>query len=127
MSEIVYSSWNNNLIDSNIPLEHGRKILSAVIGWGGIRVFDPEADIIELSYEYAKAVQGYSCGQCIPCSVGTKAILDIFDKIRKGKGEEKDLEELKSLSKTISLTSICVIPISRSFLLNTAKRNPRGR
>ena len=39
-----------------------------------------------------------SCGQCVPCRVGTKRLLEILDRICKGQGKEEDIEKLETLS-----------------------------
>lgn len=108
MSEKVLCYWNNKEIE-NKPIKYNDKDVKAIIGWGGLQLKDPDVNIVELCYEYSKAVQKYSCGQCIPCRAGTRVILDIFDKIAKGEGEETDLATLKRLCIDISNTSMCEI------------------
>src|SRR5659263_204323 len=71
--------WNNSTCAAASPLKYGDEDVAALMGWGGIQVFDPDVDIIDLSYEYAKAAKENSCGQCIPCRVGTKVLADIFE------------------------------------------------
>ncbi|MCX7771417.1 MAG: formate dehydrogenase, partial [Proteobacteria bacterium] len=108
MSEKVHCFWNNEVIE-NTPIKYDNKDVKAIIGWGGLQLKDGSVNIVELCYEYSKAVQSYSCGQCIPCRAGTRVILDIFDKIKKGEGEESDLKSLKILCNDISKTSMCEI------------------
>lgn len=91
MPEKIYRYWNKRHIDNQEPLYYAKKELAAVVGWGGVKIFNPDIDIVELCCEYAKAIQGYSCGQCIPCSIGTKVIHDIFERIKNGYGKEEDL------------------------------------
>jgi len=91
------------------PLRYGDREVAAVIGWGGIQVFDTRLDIIKLCYEYAQAVQNNSCGQCIPCRTGMRVLAGLFAKISAGRGEKKDLEHMEELSKTISKSSMCEI------------------
>lgn len=108
MSDKVHCFWNNEIIE-NIPMKYDSKDIKATIGWGGLQLKDSDVNIVELCYEYSKAVQSYSCGQCIPCRAGTRVILDIFDKIRRGEGEESDLSVLKTLCADISQASMCEI------------------
>ncbi len=94
----------------NAPsLRYGDREVAAVIGWGGIQVFDTHVDLIKLCYEYAQAVQNYSCGQCIPCRTGMRVLAGLFAKISEGRGEEEDLEYIEELSMTISRSSMCEI------------------
>jgi NADH-quinone oxidoreductase subunit F/NADP-reducing hydrogenase subunit HndC len=48
-----------------------------------------------------------SCGKCTPCRVGNKRLLEILEKITKGKGTEADLRLLKELGQVIKDTSLC--------------------
>jgi formate dehydrogenase (NADP+) beta subunit len=101
--------WNNKPMESAPPLRYADREVAAVIGWGGIQVFDAHVDVIKLCYEYAQAVQNNSCGQCIPCRTGMRVLAGLFAKISEGRGEEKDLEYIEELSMTISRSSMCEI------------------
>lgn len=48
-----------------------------------------------------------SCGQCIPCRVGTKQMFDILDDISKGQGKEEDIDLLVELGAAVAETSLC--------------------
>ena len=109
MTENVLCYWNDKHCDGTAPLRHGDRDVAAVIGWGGIQMFDPEVDIIDLCCEYAEAVRDRSCGQCSPCRIGTKVLADVFRKIRDGKGRPSDIETIRTLSMTISSASMCEI------------------
>lgn len=109
MAGKVFSYWNNNADEAPSPLMHGNKDVAAIIGWGGIQIFDEGIDIIDLCYNYAVAVQDSSCGQCVPCRIGTKAISYIFEKIRDGQGKPSDLDAIRILSSTVANASFCDI------------------
>lgn len=109
MLEKAFAYWNNKYVENPKPLKYGDKNIKAVIGWDGIEIFDTNVDIVELCLEYAKAVQNYSCGQCIPCRVGTRIIKDILENLYKGQANENDLDVIVSLSQNISLSSMCEI------------------
>ncbi|MGE5893382.1 MAG: FAD-dependent oxidoreductase [bacterium] len=105
----MYCYWNNQQIDVQEPLQYDKKPLAAVAGWGGIQIFDEAVDLIGLCCEYARAIQRYSCGQCIPCRAGTGVILELFEKIKRGEGSENDLDAIRNLAETISKTSMCQV------------------
>ena len=50
-----------------------------------------------------------SCGKCTPCRIGNKRLLEILDRITKGKGTEEDLTELKNLAGVIRDSSLCAL------------------
>ena len=109
MTEKAFVYWNNRQCENALPLKYGDCDVAAVIGWGGIQVFDARLDIVELCHQYAQAAQNNSCGQCIPCRTGMRVLADVFAKIMDGRGEEKDLDYIKDLSMTISRASMCEI------------------
>ncbi|MCD6238367.1 MAG: hypothetical protein J7K51_03410, partial [Thermotogae bacterium] len=47
------------------------------------------------------------CGECTPCRVGTEEAYRIIDRISKGEGEERDINTLESLGKSMMLTAFC--------------------
>jgi ferredoxin len=51
--------------------------------------------------------QEESCGKCVPCRIGTRQLVEILNHITQGKGEERDIEKLKNLAKTIKAGSLC--------------------
>ena len=126
MMKNTFSYWNNKQGEESLPLKYGDKDVAAVIGWGGIQVFDTKLDLVELCYQYTQAVLNNSCGQCIPCRTGMRVLADLFAKIRDGFGEEKDLDYIKTLSITISKASMCEIGQSSPRVFLYLLENLRG-
>jgi len=52
-------------------------------------------------------VQEESCGKCVPCRVGTKAMLETLARITKGEGRETDIDYLLELAGAIKGSSLC--------------------
>ena len=109
MDEKVFCYWYKGLSETVVPLTYGEKKLAAVIGWDGIQVFDPGLDIVDLCYEYARAVEESSCGQCVPCRTGTRVLADIFRRFRVGGGRPDDLYDISSIAMTMADASMCEI------------------
>ncbi len=83
------------------------KEVGAIMGSGGLIVMDEDTCIVDIARYFIEFVQKESCGKCTPCSIGTKRMLYILEKIAAGKGNESDLEELETLSVVIKDTSLC--------------------
>lgn len=88
---------------------HGDKNVAAVIAAGEIFVTDPQVDVINLARAHARAVHENSCGQCVPCRIGSGIIADLFDKIGEGKGEPGYLEQIGEIARTMADVSHCDI------------------
>ncbi len=124
MSEVLFSSWKGKVVDNrdkkadeqepvdNISIPAGffqESEFKAFMGWDGFLINDPDVSIIELCEAFLTKVQEESCGQCIPCRVGTRVMLEMIRDIANGKGEKGDIETLKSLGETIRRASKCTI------------------
>jgi NADH:ubiquinone oxidoreductase subunit F (NADH-binding) len=48
-----------------------------------------------------------SCGKCTPCRLGTKAMLEILERIAAGQGRADDIETLDYASKETIELSLC--------------------
>jgi formate dehydrogenase beta subunit len=101
--------WNSALLADNAPLNRGGRETAAVIGWGGIRLFDEDADLLPLCIEYAKAFAKYSCGQCMPCGIGSKKLAEGYALLRSQTGTALDLARLRNLADSVAKSSMCQI------------------
>ncbi len=79
----------------------------SMMGSGGMIVMDETDCMVDISRFYLEFAQDESCGKCIPCSIGTKRILEILNRITQGKGEMEDLRLLEDLSLDIKDSSLC--------------------
>lgn len=79
----------------------------SILGSGGMIVLDEDDCMVKLAHYFLTFVQAESCGKCVPCRVGTKAMLDILDKIIDGIGEIEDLELLEELADFVKEASLC--------------------
>ncbi|MGB9678194.1 MAG: NADH-ubiquinone oxidoreductase-F iron-sulfur binding region domain-containing protein, partial [Candidatus Ratteibacteria bacterium] len=81
--------------------------LGSIMGSGGMIVIDDKVCIVELARYFLDFCQKESCGKCVPCRIGTKRMLEILERITKGKGEISDIEKLEKIGDYIKETSLC--------------------
>ena len=79
----------------------------AIMGSGGMVVMDEDTCMIDVARFFLDFTQKESCGKCTFCRVGTKRMLEILDRISKGKGQEGDIEKLEELAYQIKDNSLC--------------------
>jgi NADH:ubiquinone oxidoreductase subunit F (NADH-binding)/NAD-dependent dihydropyrimidine dehydrogenase PreA subunit len=79
----------------------------AILGSGGLIVIDDKTCIVDFAKFFIKFSCDESCGKCTPCRIGNRKLLDIYDRITAGNGEETDIAKLENLSHTIIDTSLC--------------------
>lgn len=121
MKTVVFSSWNGKIVGNRkgdmakaaetaelkIPDQlDGRKI-AALMGWNGVVVMDPKADILSLTMGYLKEARKLSCGECSVCMIGIDRVLAILKGMASGQGTKKDLQEIETIAKGVAANSKC--------------------
>src|SRR5208337_712473 len=124
MAAILFSSWQGEVVDNRgkaaadytapkklaLPEEFVKgEPIRAFMGWDGLALFDDGADLVHMCMKYVEAVQGESCGRCIPCRVGTRIVLDAMRRINEGRGKKEDLGRIGDLARYIREGSKCQI------------------
>ena len=92
----------------NVPIGYeSLKDLNAIMGSGGLVVMDEYTCMVNLTRFFLEFLVDESCGKCVPCRVGTAQMLELLTKITEGRGEGKDLDQLRDLAGLIKTTSLC--------------------
>jgi NADH-quinone oxidoreductase subunit F len=98
-----------------IPAEHldvqidyeSLQSLGAIMGSGGMVIADEDTCMVDFARYFMEFTQQESCGKCVPCRVGTRAMLDTLKRICAGNGRPEDLDYLVELGKEIKRSSLC--------------------
>jgi len=92
----------------NTPVDYAElKALGAIMGSGGLIAMNEDTCMVDTARFFMEFIQDESCGQCVPCRIGTQRMLEILTRITEGQGEEGDIEKLLLLGESISETAIC--------------------
>jgi len=95
------------------PIEYeSLKEKGSMMGSGGLIVMDETDCMVDIAKFYLEFSQDESCGQCTPCRVGTKRMLEILERITEGKGEIEDLDTLEELGAEIRDASLCGLGVA---------------
>lgn len=79
----------------------------AILGHGGIVVYDDDTDMVELARHFMAFTADESCGKCTPCRVGSVRGREILERIQSGQGTSEDLMLLFDLGETMKSASLC--------------------
>ncbi len=79
----------------------------SMMGSGGMVVMDQDTCMVDVARYFLDFTRRESCGQCIPCRVGTKQMFDILDSITRREGKPGDIELLEELGTAVANTSLC--------------------
>jgi formate dehydrogenase iron-sulfur subunit len=81
----------------------------AILGHGGIVVYDQDTDMVELARHFMAFTADESCGKCTPCRIGSVRGREILERIQDGQGTADDLELLFDLGETMKAASLCAL------------------
>ncbi len=95
-----------NMIDMPVDFDSLTKA-GSIMGSGGMVVMDEDTCMVDVARYFLDFTQRESCGQCIPCRLGTVQMFKILDDITKGNGRPGDIDLLLELSEAIKRSSIC--------------------
>ena len=94
--------------------------VGAILGHGGIVVYDHETDMLELARHFMAFAATESCGKCTPCRIGTLRSRELLERIQGGKGTPEDIELLFDLGETMKTASLCAFGGRAPFPVLTA-------
>jgi len=92
----------------NTPIDYESvAALGAIMGSGGVVVMDEDSCMVDVAKFFLEFTRDESCGKCTPCRAGIPKMLEILDKISRGKAKLGDLDILEELAEMVSSTSLC--------------------
>lgn len=92
---------------------------------GSIMVFDHSRDLLGVVRDFMQFFVDESCGICTPCRAGNVDLLHKIDRIRAGKGQASDLDDLVNWGRMVQKTSRCGLgSTSPNPILTTLKKFP---
>lgn len=94
--------------DTLLDYEEFSKIW-AVLGHGGIVVFDDTVDMAHMARYAMEFCAIESCGKCTPCRIGSTRGMEVIDKVIEDKDRAANVALLRDLSDTMLNGSLCAL------------------
>ncbi|MFA5139532.1 MAG: NADH-quinone oxidoreductase subunit NuoF [Elusimicrobiota bacterium] len=79
----------------------------SIMGSGGMIVMDDATCMVDVAHYFLSFTQDESCGKCTPCRIGTRQMVEILAKIKRGEGTMDDIAKLEKLAELVKTTSLC--------------------
>jgi NADH-quinone oxidoreductase subunit F len=112
----------------DLPLTfEATRAAGATLGSGVVMVFDEAADLVDTLTRIAQFFRDESCGQCVPCRVGTVRQEELLARLRDGatvRSREEELVLLKEVGQAMRDASICGLGQTASSAIESAFRQP---
>ncbi|HKC97134.1 MAG TPA: NAD(P)H-dependent oxidoreductase subunit E [Methylomirabilota bacterium] len=110
--------------DLDVPLTfEGTRAIGATLGSGVVMVFGESVDLLDIVRRIAEFFRDESCGQCVPCRVGTVRQEELLARLRAGRPLGSGAEELallKDLGQVMRDASICGLGQTASSAIESA-------
>jgi NADH-quinone oxidoreductase subunit F len=120
-------------LDTPLTFE-GTRAISATLGSGVVMVFDETTDLVGTLRRIAAFFRDESCGQCVPCRVGTvrqeELLARLADPVVAGgaggppRSRADELSLLTEIGRTMRDASICGLGQTASSAIESALRQP---
>jgi NADH:ubiquinone oxidoreductase subunit F (NADH-binding) len=81
------------------------------LGAAGFMVYDDSACMVEVARDLSRFLYVESCGQCLPCKLGTGEITAALTRLSSGKGSEGDLERIEQWLPLVVDANRCYLPV----------------
>jgi NADH-quinone oxidoreductase subunit F len=95
----------------------------ASLGSGVVMVFGPDADLAAAVLRIAEFFRDESCGQCVPCRVGTVRQEEALHRLAAGRPNGNELEVLADLAQVMRDASICGLGQTAANAVESARVN----
>jgi NADH:ubiquinone oxidoreductase subunit F (NADH-binding)/Pyruvate/2-oxoacid:ferredoxin oxidoreductase delta subunit len=79
----------------------------SIMGSGGLIVMDESTCIVDMARYFIGFALRESCGNCTPCRIGTRVLINRLEKIIRGEGEQHDLDMMRRAADAMVQTSLC--------------------
>ena len=99
----------------------------ATLGSGVIMVFDETVDLVDTLRRIAQFFRDESCGQCVPCRVGTVRQEELLARLAAGsrvRSRDDELTLLREIGQVMRDASICGLGQTASSAIESALRQP---
>jgi NADH-quinone oxidoreductase subunit F len=94
----------------DLPVDFDRLTAAgSMMGSGGMIVMDEDTCMVDVARYFIDFLKEESCGKCLPCREGLRAMLEILNRITEGKGKRGDIKLLEEISEGVAETSLCAL------------------
>ena len=94
----------------DIPIDYDNLLsIGSMMGSGGLIVMDEDTCMVDIAKFFLEFTVDESCGNCTPCRIGTRRMLEILEKITKGQATMEDLDKLEELCYHLQSNSLCAL------------------
>jgi NADH-quinone oxidoreductase subunit F len=108
----------------DLPLSfEGARDAGATLGSGVVIVYGEQADLVDAILRIAEFFRDESCGQCVPCRIGTVRQEEALHRLASGKPNGDEIRVLADLTQVMRDASICGLGQTAANAVDSAIHN----
>jgi NADH-quinone oxidoreductase subunit F len=108
----------------DLPLSfEGARAAGATLGSGVVIVYGERADLVDAVLRIAEFFRDESCGQCVPCRIGTVRQEEALHRLASGKTNGDEVAVLADLTQVMRDASICGLGQTAANAVDSAIHN----
>jgi len=81
----------------------------AMMGSGGMIVMDERTCMVDVARYFISFLEEESCGKCVPCREGLRAMRILLEKLSSGRGAPQDILKLEEICTSLQHTALCAL------------------
>jgi NADH-quinone oxidoreductase subunit F len=109
-------------LDLQLSFEEARDA-GATLGSGVVIVYGEQADLVDAVLRIAEFFRDESCGQCVPCRIGTVRQEEALHRLASGKTNGDELRALADMTQVMRDASICGLGQTAANAVDSAIHN----
>ncbi len=109
---------SGDAIDAPLSFE-GMEAVGSGLGAGGFIVYDDSACMVEVGTMLSRFLYVESCGQCLPCKLGTRHITAALESLRDGTGSMRDLDVITERLRVVADANRCFLPVQEQRMVTS--------
>jgi NADH-quinone oxidoreductase subunit F len=94
----------------DVPLDYEAVgAAGSMLGTRALQIFDETTCVVRAVLRWTEFYQHESCGKCTPCREGTYWMVQVLDRLERGKGSDGDLDKLLDICDSIVGRAFCAL------------------
>lgn len=107
----------------DVPIDYRSASEGVSLGAGSFLVCDQTVSPVAFLREVMHFFSVETCGKCTPCRIGTYQSVELLDRLSRGQGKPRDLEDLYNIAGVAQVASFCGLGQSIAMPVHSALRH----
>jgi NADH:ubiquinone oxidoreductase subunit F (NADH-binding) len=122
----VFSGVANRVVTADhldAPVSYeGLAAVGSAMGAAGFIVYDDTACMVDAAYRMSRFLYVESCGQCLPCKIGSGEITTHLERIETGAGTDDDIAAIGGWLERVTDGNRCYLAVEEQLVVSSVLR-----